>query len=59
MKKFTFTFTGRQAGAIGIFYKIKDTYKAQNINEALKLLYANYEHITDLKCNNGKTEIPN
>jgi beta-galactosidase beta subunit len=59
MKKFRFTFTGRQAGAIGIFYKITDTYKAKDIHEALSYLYEDYEHIQNLKCNNGEIDIPN
>lgn len=59
MRKFTFTFTGRKTGAIGIVYKIKHTYTANDIREAINLLYADYEHISGLKYNNGKTEIPN
>ncbi len=58
MKKFKFSFNGRQAGAIGIFYKITDTYKAKDIHEALSLLYEDYEHISGLECDYGKTEIP-
>ena len=58
MQKFTFSFTGRKSGAIGIFYKIRVTYEANDINEAMSLLYADYEHISGLKCNGGKTEIP-
>lgn len=48
MKKYTFKFTGRQAGAIGIFYKISDTYKCSNVHEALSYLYTDYEHIQGL-----------
>lgn len=48
MKKYTFKFTGRQAGAIGIFYKISDTYKCTNVHEALSYLYTDYEHIQNL-----------
>ncbi len=48
MKKYTFKFTGRQSGAIGIFYKISDTYKCSNIHEAFSYLYADYEHIQGL-----------
>jgi len=59
MKKFKFSFTGRQAGAIGIFYKIVDTYEAKDIHEALSLLYEDYDHISGLICNDRKTEIPN
>jgi hypothetical protein len=58
MKKFTFSFTGRHVGAIGIVYKIKHAYQANDINEAINLLYADYEHISGLKCNNGKVGMP-
>jgi hypothetical protein len=55
MKKYTFTFTGRQAGAIGIFYKIQDTYKCSSMSEAKSLLYEDYEHIRLHKIRiNGK-----
>ena len=57
MKNFKFSFHGRQAGAIGIFYQISDTYKAQDIHEAMSLLYEDYEHIYDLKCKVNATEI--
>lgn len=52
--KYTFSFIGRQNGAIGIFYKISETYEAENISEAKSLLYRDYEHISQLKINNGK-----
>ena len=58
MKKFKFSFIGRQAGAIGIFYKITDTYEAKDIHEALSYLYEDYDHINGLKCNDSKIEIP-
>lgn len=48
MNNYKFSFTGRQAGAIGIFYKITDTYKAKDIHHALSLLYEDYEHISGL-----------
>ncbi len=51
MKKYTFLFTGRQTGAIGIFYKISQDYEAQGITEALTKLFIDYEHITGLKLN--------
>lgn len=57
MKKFTFSFTGRQSGAIGIFYKIRDTYEAKDIHEALSCLYEDYEHISGLQEVSGK-ELP-
>lgn len=43
--KITITFHGRQSGAIGIFYKIQDTYNVDSISEARSLLYEDYEHI--------------
>ncbi len=50
MKTFKFSFTGRQARAIGIFYAIKATYRANDIHHAVSLLYKDYEHIKGLKC---------
>jgi hypothetical protein len=50
MKKFRFSFIGRQAGAIGIFHKIVDSYKCKDIHEAMSYLYEDYEHIFQLKC---------
>jgi len=52
MKTFKFSFIGRISGAIGIFYKIRDTYKANSLGEALYMLYTDYEHIRQLYCNN-------
>lgn len=46
MKKYTISFTGRQTGAIGITYKIRDEYRANNLGEALYKLYTDYEHIS-------------
>ncbi len=53
MKKYKFHFRGRQSGAIGIFYEISETYKADSLSEAKSLLYEDYEHIGQLsvKCN--------
>lgn len=50
MKIFKFSFTGRQARAIGIFYPITATYKANDIHHAISLVYKDYEHIKGLKC---------
>jgi hypothetical protein len=60
MKKYQFSFKGRQSGAIGIFYKISDTYEANNIHEALSLLYEDYEHIQGLTIKEGSkyVEVP-
>lgn len=51
MKKYTFSFTGRQTGAIGIFYSISETYECENMSEAKSCLYRDYEHISQLKIN--------
>ncbi len=45
MATYKFMFKGRQAGAIGIFYQISETYKADTLSEAKSLLYEDYEHI--------------
>jgi len=57
MKKYKLSFTGRQAGAIGIFYPIRETYKAKSIHEAISLLYEDYEHIQNLKVKEGSQQI--
>lgn len=60
MKNFSFYFKGRQSGAIGITYQIKDTYKAKDIHEALSYLYEDYELISGLaiRSNNKIVERP-
>ncbi len=57
MKKYKFSFNGRQTGAIGITYQITDTYEAESINEAVSKLYADYEHFRELKLNGKPFEI--
>lgn len=52
MKNYNFSFTGRQSGAIGIFYKISQEYTAKDIKHAVTMLYTDYEHISGLKLNN-------
>lgn len=55
MKKYKFSFYGRQTGAIGIFYNISHTYEAENLSEAKTMFYTDYEGIRDLKVTeNGK-----
>ena len=44
-KTYSFSFHGRQTGAIGIFYNITDSYKAESLAEACSMLYKDYEHI--------------
>lgn len=56
MKKYQFSFNGRQTGAIGIFYKIYEEYKANSLDEAVSMLYVDYEHITFIS---GKEESDN
>lgn len=51
MKKYTFSFTGRQNGAIGIFYKITDSYTCESMEEAKSCLYRDYERCHGLKIN--------
>ena len=46
MKKYLISFDGRQSGAIGITYKIRQTYRTNNLGEALYILWTDYEHIT-------------
>lgn len=48
MKTYAFSFIGRKNGAQGIFHKIRDSYKANSLGEALYMLYVDYEHITKL-----------
>lgn len=56
MKKYTFTFTGRQVGAIGIVYKITDTYISNSVDEAISMLFSDYEHFRGLKMNGKYVE---
>ncbi len=51
MKKYTFSFIGRQTGAIGICYKITQEYKCKSIQEACTKLFIDYEHFRELKLN--------
>ena len=48
-KKITANFTGRQAGAIGIVYKISDMYIVESVDEFKSKLYEDYDVIRDLK----------
>lgn len=58
--KYTVSFEGRQAGAIGITYKITDAYKAANVHEVMSLLYEDYDLIRGLAIKRGSkiVEIP-
>jgi hypothetical protein len=48
MKTYQAKFTGREVGAIGIFYKITATVEAENAEAARLKLYEKYEHLMDL-----------
>ncbi len=39
MKTYNIRFEGRQTGAIGSFYILRDTYKANSLGEALYMLW--------------------
>ncbi len=43
-KTYSFSFVGRQNGAIGIRYNISDTYEANSLEEAVAMLGKDYEH---------------
>lgn len=58
LKKYEFSFNGRQTGAIGIFYKISDSYMANSLDEAVAMLYTDYEHIRLFSCYCGNKVIP-
>jgi hypothetical protein len=51
MKKYTYSFTGRQTGAIGITYKITHTYEANSLEDANTILYTDYEIFHGLRVN--------
>ncbi len=57
MRTYTFSFIGRQTGAIGIKYKIRQDYKCASIEEACTKLFIDYELLRDLKLNNKPFEI--
>lgn len=52
--KYSFSFIGRQARAIGIQYRIRDTYKCDSLSEAKSLLYEDYELIKGVSINDGE-----
>lgn len=49
MIKISFSFTGRQAGAIGIIYPISVKYSVNTVSEAKSKLYEDYDSIRALK----------
>lgn len=56
-KKYTFSFYGRQTGAIGILYQIQDTYEEQDLETAVRKLFHDYELSRNLKLNGKPFEI--
>ena len=48
MKTYKTSFNGRQAGALGITYRIETTVKAEDADKAALKLYDKYEHINHL-----------
>lgn len=58
MKTYRFKFRGRQAGAIGIFYEIFETYRCESLSEAKSLLYEDYEHIGQLTVYENAKQLP-
>jgi len=43
MKTYLFSFHGRQSGAIGIYYDIKQDYKCESLEEAVSKLWYDYD----------------
>lgn len=54
MKTFRVSFTGRMKGAIGKFYRIRDTVKATDPEAAVLALYEKYDHISQPMVNGKK-----
>lgn len=46
--RYTFTFTGKLAGALGITYTHTQTVEAEDIDEARLRLYDTHDHISSL-----------
>jgi hypothetical protein len=57
MKKYTFSFIGRQTGAIGITYKITQEYKCDSLEEACTKLFIDCEHFSRLELNGKNFKI--
>ena len=58
MNEFKFSFHGREAGAIGIFYPIDVTITAENLSAAYRELYQRYDHVQFLKLDGRPIERP-
>ncbi len=57
LKKYKFSFHGRQTGAIGITYDIAQEYMAESLAEAVSKLFVDYEIFRYLKLNGKPFEI--
>jgi hypothetical protein len=58
MKKYTISFTGRHAGAIGKFHKIRAVVYASSDSDAIKKLYEKYDHISMPRKLKGGRMVP-
>lgn len=60
MPKYNVQFIGRQRGATGITYTIRDKYECKDVHELMSLLYEDYDLIRGLMVerNNRDVEIP-
>ena len=50
-KRFDISFIGREAGAIGITYRIHETVEAEDAGAAILKLYKKYDHIKPISIN--------
>ena len=57
MKKYKFSFHGRQTGAIGISYDITQEYECESIEEAVTKLCIDYEPWRNLHLNGEKFQL--
>lgn len=48
--QYTFTFNGRENGAIGITLKHRVSVMAENVDAAKLALYNTHEHISSIEC---------
>jgi hypothetical protein len=49
MKRYTFRFSGRKLGAIGVRHQCTETVYADSYAEAMLLLYDTHEHISNAR----------
>ena len=48
LRIYTISFTGRKVGSTGKFYRIRTKVKASSPNDAIKKLYDDYEHLSNI-----------